>query len=103
MRGEFRRRAGGRLVRSVRLVQDKNPHETDWLAARLLSQADASKLAEVVAELTYLDHLETMRESNVASLKCLKDAYDALLESGLSILNATLPLDAPPAMDEPVN
>lgn len=57
-----------------------------------------------MAELTYLDHLEATRASNVASLRRLKDACDALLlESGLSTLSATLPPDAPSANDEPVS
>jgi hypothetical protein len=56
-----------------------------------------------MAELTYLDHLEAKRESNVASLMRLKEACDALMESELATLSATLPPDAPPATDEPVN
>ncbi|KRR20886.1 hypothetical protein [Bradyrhizobium retamae] len=72
------------MVRSIRLVQDKSPDEVDQRAERPLSQEDASKLAEIMAELTYLDHLEATRASNVASLKRLKDACDALLDSGLS-------------------
>ena len=102
MRGESRRQAGGPLVRSVRLVQDKSPDETDQRAERRsLSPDETLKLAEIMAELAYLDHLEAMRESNVASLKRLKDACDALLDSGLSALSATLPTDPPKGKDEP--
>ena len=53
-----------------------------------------------MAELTYLDHLEAMRESNVTSLRRLKDACDALLESGLGSLSATLSPDPSQAKDE---
>jgi len=103
MRGESRRQPGGLMVRSIGLVQDQSPDEADRRAERPLSQEDASKLAEVMAELTYLDHLEAMRERNVAGLKHLKEACDALMESGLATLSATLPPDAPSATDEPVN
>jgi hypothetical protein len=82
MRGESRRQAGNLMVRSIRLVQDKSPDEADQRAERPLSHEDASMLAEIMAELTYLDHLEAMRESNVADLKRLKDACDALRTAG---------------------
>jgi len=101
MRGESRPRAGGLTARSIRLVQDKSPDEANQHAGRPLSQEDASKLAEVMAELTYLDHLESIRASNVASLRRLKEACDGLLESGLTTLSATLPADAPNAKEEP--
>ena len=103
MRGESRRQAGGLMARSIRLVHDQSPDDAGQCIERPLSQEDASKLAEVMAELTYLDHLEALRESNVASLKRLKDACDALLESEFATLSATLPPDAPPATDEPAN
>lgn len=40
---------------------------------------DALNLAQVKAELSYLNRLEERREINVASLKRLKEARDALL------------------------
>jgi len=40
---------------------------------------DALYLAQVKAELSYLNRLDEMREINVASLKRLKEARDALL------------------------
>jgi hypothetical protein len=40
---------------------------------------DALDLAQVKAELSYLNRLDEMREINVASLKRLKEARDALL------------------------
>ena len=101
MRGESRRRTGSLMARSIRLVWDKSPDEADQRAERPLSQEDASQLAEVMAELTYLDHLEAIRASNVASLRRLKDTCDALLESVLNSLSATLPADAPNAKQKP--
>lgn len=100
MPGESRRQAGGLMARSFRLVQDNSAEEVQREEQRPLSPDETLKLAEIMAELTYLDHLEAMRESNVASLKRLKDAYDALLESGLSTLSATLPPDPSEAKDE---
>ena len=102
MRGESRRRTGSLMARSISLVWDKNPDQADQRAKLPPSPDDASKLAEIMAELTYLDHLEAARASNVASLQRLKEACDALLESGLATLNATL-LPNPPPEDEPVN
>jgi hypothetical protein len=100
MPGESRRQAGSLMARSIRLVQDKSPDEADRRAERPLGQEEASQLVEVMAELTYLDHLEAVRESNVASLRRLKEACDALLERGLGSLSTTLPHDASQAEDE---
>ncbi|MBR1277523.1 hypothetical protein [Bradyrhizobium sp. AUGA SZCCT0283] len=43
---------------------------------------DALNLAQVKAELSYLNRLDERRETNVASLKRLKEARDALLGRG---------------------
>ena len=43
------------------------------------SMDDVSNLAQVKAELSYLNRLDEKREINVASLKRLKEARDALL------------------------
>lgn len=89
------------MAGSIRLVEDERLDEADQREKRPLSQEEASQLAEVMAELTYLDHLEAVRESNVASLRRLKEACDALLESGFGSLSATLPPDRAQAKDEP--
>jgi hypothetical protein len=89
------------MARSICLVQDKSPYEADRRAERPLGQEEGSQLAEAMAELTYLDHLEAVRESNVASLRRLKHACDTLLERGLGRSSATLPPDLPQAKDEP--
>jgi hypothetical protein len=101
MRGDSRRQAGEVMVRSVRLVENAGSVQSDRRAKRLLSQEQGSQLAEAMAELTYLDHLEAVRESNVASLRRLKHACDTLLERGLGRSSATLPPDLPQAKDEP--
>lgn len=43
---------------------------------------DVLKLAQVKAELSYLNRLDQRRETNVESLKRLKEARDALLGRG---------------------
>ena len=92
------------MIRSMSLVHNNDCEEADQRAERrTLSPDDASKLAEVMAELTYLNHLEARRDSNVASLKRLKEACDALLKSGFAVLDSTLPPDPPPAKDEPID
>jgi hypothetical protein len=100
MRGDSRRQAGGLVAGSIRLVEDERSPGGDPRIERPFSKEEASQLAEVMAELTYLDHLEAVRESNVASLRRLKNACDALLESRLGSLSATLPPDASLAEDE---
>ena len=100
MRGDSRRQAGGLVTGSIRLVEDERVDEADRREKRTLSQEEASQLAEVMAELTYLDHLEAVRESNVVSLRRLKEACDALLESGFGTLSSPRPPDLAPAKDE---
>jgi hypothetical protein len=50
---------------------------------------DVLNLAQVKAELSYLNRLEERRETNVASLKRLKEARDALLDRGGEVAGAT--------------
>jgi hypothetical protein len=59
------------------------PNPTDQRAEqRSDSTDDALNLAQIKAELSYLNSLEERRETNVASLKRLKEARDALLGRG---------------------
>ena len=46
------------------------------------SMDDVLNLAQVKAELSYLNRLDQRRETNVESLKRLKEARDALLARG---------------------
>jgi hypothetical protein len=46
---------------------------------------DVLKLAQVKAELSYLNDLEERRAANVAKLKRLKEACDALLGKGAEV------------------
>ena len=100
---ESRHQTGGPMVRSIRLVHDNSQEETDQRAVqRALGPEDASKLAAIMAELAYLDHLEARRESNMACLKRLKEAYEALLASGLTDSSSSLPPDPPSETNDPV-
>ena len=47
--------------------------------------AETLNLAQVKAELSYLNRLDQRSETNVASLKRLKEARDALLGSGSEV------------------
>ena len=56
------------------------------------SMDDVLNLAQVKAELSYLNRLDQIRETNVASLKRLKEARDALLGRGSEVAGgSTLP------------
>jgi hypothetical protein len=50
---------------------------------------DVQNLARLTAELSYLNRLDERRESNVASLKRLKEARDALLGNGSDVERTT--------------
>jgi hypothetical protein len=68
------------MLRLARSAQDKTPEKSDQpLAQGSNSMDDVLNLAQVKAELSYLNQLDEKREINVASLKRLKEARDALL------------------------
>ena len=50
---------------------------------------DVLNLAQVKAELSYLNRLDQRRETNVESLKRLKEARDALLGKGGDVAGAS--------------
>ena len=51
---------------------------------------DVLNLAQVKAELSYLARLEERRETNMASLKRLKEARDALLHGGGEVADVSI-------------
>ena len=80
MCGEFHNRTGILMLKSIRPAHDKAPQEADQPAEQgLNSMAEALNLAQVKAELSYLNRLDERRATNVASLKRLKEDRDALL------------------------
>ena len=51
---------------------------------------DVLNLAQVKAELSYLNRLDQRRETNVKSLKRLKEALDALLVGGGEVARGSI-------------
>jgi hypothetical protein len=71
------------MLKLVRPAHDQAVEEADQPAEQgSNSMDDVLNLAQVKAELSYLNRLEERREANVASLKRLKEARDALLGRG---------------------
>ena len=71
------------MLESSRLAYDPAFEEADQPAEQGSNgMDDVLNLAQVMAELSYLARLEERRETNVASLKRLKEARDALLDRG---------------------
>jgi hypothetical protein len=74
------------MLKLVRPAHDHSVEEADQPAAQgSNSMDDVLNLAQVTAELSYLNRLDQRREINVASLKRLKEARDALLDRGSEV------------------
>jgi hypothetical protein len=83
MCGEFHNRIGIFMLKSTEPTHDQALEVADQPAEQgSNSMDDALNLAQVKAELSYLNRLDERRETNVASLKRLKEARDALLGRG---------------------
>jgi hypothetical protein len=68
------------MLKSVGPTQRSTTHKPDQTQMQgSNSMDDLVNLAQVKAELCYLNRLDEKREINVASLKRLKEARDALL------------------------
>ena len=68
------------MLKSIRPAHAKTSEEADQPAEQGSNEMDdVLNLAQVKAELSYLNLLDERRETNVASLKRLKEARDALL------------------------
>jgi len=71
------------MFKSIRAAHAKTSEEADQPAAQGSNEMDdVLNLAQVKAELSYLNRLDLRREINVESLKRLKEARDALLVRG---------------------
>jgi hypothetical protein len=80
---ELHNRTGILMLKSIRPAHDMAVEEADQPAEQgSNSMDDVLNLARVKAELSYLNRLDEIRETNVASLKRLKEARDALLGRG---------------------
>jgi hypothetical protein len=86
MCGEFHNRTSIIMLKSIRPAHDQAFEEANQPAEQGSKRmANALNLAQVKAELSYLNDLEERRGTNVASLKRLKEARDALLGSGSEV------------------
>ena len=86
MCGEFHNRTSIIMLKSIRPDHDLAFEEADQPAEQGSKRmANALNLAQVKAELSYLNDLEERRGTNVASLKRLKEARDALLGRGSEV------------------
>jgi hypothetical protein len=80
---ELHNRASIFMLKSIRPAHAKTSQEADQPAEQgPNSMDDVLNLAQVKAELSHLNRLDERRETNVASLKRLKEARDALLGRG---------------------
>jgi hypothetical protein len=80
MCGEFHNRTGICMLKIIRPAPDQAFEEADQPAQQgSNSMDDVLNLAQVKAELSYLNRLDEIRETNVENLKRLKEARDALL------------------------
>jgi hypothetical protein len=89
MCGEFHNRTGIRMLKLVSSAHAKTFESADQPAAQgSHSMDDVLNLAQVKAELSYLNRLDEIREINVENLKRLKEARDALLVRGGEVAGA---------------
>jgi len=74
------------MLKSIRPAHDQAFEAADQPAEQgSNSMDDVLNLAQVMAELSYLNRLDERRETNMASLKRLKEARDALLGRGSEV------------------
>jgi hypothetical protein len=86
MCGEFHNRTSIVMLKLIRPAEDQAFEEAGQPAEQGSKRmANALNLAQVKAELSYLNDLEERRGTNVASLKRLKEARDALLGRGSEV------------------
>jgi hypothetical protein len=75
------------MLKLIRTAQDKAFEQADRLPEQGSNRMDdLPNLAQLRAELSYLNRLDERRETNVASLKRLKEARDALLGGGSEVV-----------------
>jgi hypothetical protein len=81
--GEFHNRIGICMLKSNHPVEETAFQQADRPAEQGSNSMDhVLNLAQIKAELSHLNRLDEIRETNVASLKRLKEARDALLGIG---------------------
>jgi hypothetical protein len=91
MCGEFHNRTGILMLKSIRPARDQALKKPISSAEQgLNSMDDVLNLAQVKAELSYLNRLDQRRETNVESLRRLKEARDALLGRGDEVAGTSI-------------
>jgi hypothetical protein len=86
MCGEFHKWIGICMLKLVSPAHDQAFEDADQPAEQgSNSMDDVLNLAQVKAELSYLNRLDEIREINVENLKRLKEARDALLGRGSEV------------------
>jgi hypothetical protein len=90
MCGEFHNRTGICMLKLVSPTHDQPFEAADQPAEQgSNSMDDVLNLAQVKAELSYLNRLDEIRETNMESLKRLKEARDALLGRASEVAEAS--------------
>jgi hypothetical protein len=91
MCGEFHNRTGILMLKSIRPAHDHALKKPISSAEQgLNSMVETLNIARVKAELSYLNRLDERRETNVESLKRLKEARDALLGRGSEVAGGSI-------------
>jgi hypothetical protein len=91
MCGELHNRTDISMLKLVRPAHDQAFEEAVQPAEQgSNSMDDVLNLAQIKAELCYLNRLDERRETNVASLKRLKEARDALLVRGGEVAGGSI-------------
>jgi hypothetical protein len=86
---ELHNRTSVFMLKSIRPAHAKTSEEADQPAEQgSNSMDDVLNLAQVKAELSYLNRLDQRRQTNVESLKRLKESRDALLVRGGEVAGA---------------
>ena len=79
------------MLKLIRPAHDQTVEEADQPREQGSKRMDnVLNLAQVKAELSYLNRLDEIRETNVASLKRLKEARDALLGRGSEVAGISI-------------
>jgi hypothetical protein len=88
---QLHNRTGICMLKLVHPAHDQPFEAADQPAEQgLNSMDDVLNLAQVKAELSYLNRLDQRRETNVESLKRLKEARDALLVRGGEVAGGSI-------------
>jgi len=89
MCGELHKRTSIFMLKVICAARDHGLEEANQPAEQGSNSMDVQNLAQVKAELTHLARLAERHETNVASLKRLKEACDALRGQGSEVMGVS--------------